>query len=114
MQSDIRCFAVSFSPSGDEMTGKSTFFRQPWLAALVAMLGLGLASPGLGDDRNADSQSQRIVIKTQMNKTECTCRMAGMSLPVGSEVCIQNMMFRCQMDQNVTSWRALAAPCPQS
>lgn len=55
-----------------------------------------------------------VITKAQANKTDCSCRMRGQSLPVGSEVCMQDGMFRCQMEQNVTTWHPLASPCPQS
>ena len=56
----------------------------------------------------------RVITRAQLNRTECTCRMHGENLPVGSEVCMRNSLFRCQMDQNVTTWRPLSKPCPQS
>jgi hypothetical protein len=75
------------------------------LAALV---------PARAEVRGRPAYSPWIVTKAQMNKTECTCRIAGQSVPVGSIVCIQNGLFRRQMDQNVTTWHSLASPCPQS
>ncbi len=79
------------------------------------MLALPTLSPAaLAEDIRARPASEWVVIRTQLNATECTCRMRGENLPVGTEVCMQNGLFRCVMEQNVTSWRSLASPCPQS
>ena len=49
------------------------------------------------------------------NHPECTCRFAGESLPLGAQVCLTGgQLFRCAMDQNVTSWKPVGSPCPQS
>jgi hypothetical protein len=77
--------------------------------ALVCATGIGSAQ-----DRSSQNDLSRVIVKAQLNKTECTCRLFGQNLPVGSEVCMRDNMFRCQMDQNVTSWRPMASPCPQS
>lgn len=45
---------------------------------------------------------------------ECTCRAAGQSFGVGSEICIGNRMMRCTMAINVTSWEQTDKACPQS
>lgn len=44
----------------------------------------------------------------------CTCRAAGQSFEVGSEICLGNRMMRCTMAINVTSWEQTDQPCPQS
>lgn len=49
------------------------------------------------------------------NHPECTCRAAGQSHPLGAQICLTgSQLFRCSMDQNVTSWKPLGTPCPQS
>ena len=77
--------------------------------ALVTTAGISLAQ-----DLRARPASDWVITRAQLNKTECTCRLRGENLPVGSEVCMQNSMFRCQMNQNVTTWQPLASPCPLS
>lgn len=77
--------------------------------ALVCTTGIGFAQ-----DQAGQSFMSRVITKAQLNKTECTCRLFGQNLPVGSEICMKDNMFRCQMDQNVTTWRPMASPCPQS
>jgi hypothetical protein len=72
------------------------------------------ASPVLAEEQRARPVGNWVITKAQLNKTECTCRLRGQDLPVGSEVCMQDSIFRCQMDQNVTTWRPMAAPCPLS
>jgi hypothetical protein len=75
---------------------------------------MGMTGSGMAQDRSGQDFMSRVITKAQLNKTECTCRLFGQNLPVGSEICMKDSMFRCQMDQNVTSWRPLASPCPQS
>lgn len=89
-------------------------FRFLALAGLIALAQPVVSSHGRAEEARARPASDWVITRAQLNKTECTCRMRGENLPVGSEVCMQNSMFRCQMDQNVTSWRSLATPCPQS
>lgn len=49
------------------------------------------------------------------NHPECTCRAAGQSHPLGAQICLAGgQLFRCTMDQNVTSWKPVGTPCPQS
>jgi hypothetical protein len=52
------------------------------------------------------------------NHPECTCRAQGQSFPLGSQICLSGMqgsqIFRCSMDLNVTSWKSVGTPCPQS
>ncbi len=48
------------------------------------------------------------------NQPECTCRAAGRSFGVGSEICIGNSMMRCTMAINVTSWEQTGRACPES
>lgn len=81
------------------------------LAGLIAPLATGTAR---ADEPKSRPASDWVITRAQLNKTECTCRLRGENLPVGSEVCMQNGMFRCQMNQNVTTWQPLATPCPQS
>jgi hypothetical protein len=83
-------------------------------SVVVATFACGFLIPAQAQEPRARSVSDWVITKAQANKTECSCRMGGQSLPVGSEICMQNSMFRCQMDQNVTTWRPLSSPCPQS
>lgn len=62
------------------------------------------------------------------NHPECTCRAQGQSFPLGSQICLPgghgssgqggsgqgSQIFRCSMDLNVTSWKSVGMPCPQS
>lgn len=52
------------------------------------------------------------------NHPECTCRAEGRSFPLGSQICLSGVqgsqIFRCSMDLNVTSWKSVGSPCPQS
>lgn len=80
---------------------------------LLGLAIIAIAGPALAQDHNARTDV-RILRKAQLNATECTCRLKGQSLPVGTEVCMGDGMFRCQMEQNVTSWKSLASPCPLS
>lgn len=89
-------------------------FRFTAIAGLFALALALFPAAALAQDASSRPASDRVIIRAQLNKTECTCRMRGENLPVGTEVCMQNGMFRCVMDQNVTSWRSLASPCPQS
>lgn len=98
----------SFRKGDDGMIRR--FRTSMTLLALLTALGLG---PVTAQDNNRPPEPW-IIKKTQLNATECTCRAQGQSLPVGSEICMGNGMFRCQMDQNVTSWKSLASPCPTS
>ncbi|MCZ8269185.1 MAG: hypothetical protein O9306_01325 [Beijerinckiaceae bacterium] len=89
--------------------------RTSALAGLLATVWLLLAPVSLhAQEAQARPASDRVITRAQLNRTECTCRMHGENLPVGSEVCMRNGLFRCQMDQNVTTWRPLSKPCPQS
>jgi hypothetical protein len=49
---------------------------------------------------------------------ECFCRALGTSFTVGAQVCMNfgggAKMYRCAMDQNVTSWQSDGSACPQS
>lgn len=55
-----------------------------------------------------------IPVSRASSKTPCTCRAAGQSFEVGSEICLGNRMMRCTMAINVTSWEQTEQPCPQS
>lgn len=49
---------------------------------------------------------------------ECYCRAMGSIFSVGTQICM-NMgsgakLYRCGMDQNVTSWQSDGTGCPQS
>jgi hypothetical protein len=89
--------------------------RTPALAGFLALAWPLLAPVSLqAQETQMRPASDWLITRAQLNRTECTCRMHGQNLPVGSEVCIRNSLFRCQMDQNVTTWRPLSKPCPQS
>ncbi|MCA0399433.1 MAG: hypothetical protein LCH38_01300 [Proteobacteria bacterium] len=49
---------------------------------------------------------------------DCYCRANGRIYGMGAEICLavsgQASLFRCEMDQNVTSWKRLDRTCPQS
>lgn len=97
------------------MRSRSSLFPRLLRITLpVAALVWAFAPVQAQELRSQPTGGAWVVTKAQLNKTECTCRLRGESLPVGSEVCMQDNMFRCQMDQNVTTWRPLASPCPQS
>lgn len=57
-------------------------------------------------------------IQAGLDNPECTCRSRGANLALGSQICIPTpggmKMAECVMEQNVTSWRATAAPCPEA
>lgn len=96
------------------MRGKPIFASRLLRGALPGIALLCSAGIGLAQDQSGQNFMSRVITKAQLNKTECTCRLFGQNLPVGSEVCMRDNMFRCQMDQNVTTWRPMASPCPQS
>jgi hypothetical protein len=43
----------------------------------------------------------------------CTCRANGQSYHEGAILCIRGKLSRCEMNQNVTSWKVIADDCPQ-
>lgn len=49
---------------------------------------------------------------------ECSCRAQGRDHLVGTMICFETAAglasFKCEMDQNVTSWRPQTTPCPTS
>lgn len=96
------------------MRARATSIARLLRGALPAMMLIGMTASGMAQDHSGQNFMSRVITKAQLNKTECTCRLFGQNLPVGSEICMRDSMFRCQMDQNVTSWRPLASPCPQS
>lgn len=99
-------------PKGAVMMSKC---RTSALAGLLATAWPLLGPVSLhAQESQARPAIDRVITRAQLNRTECTCRMHGENLPVGSEVCMRNSLFRCQMDQNVTTWRPLSKPCPQS
>ena len=57
-------------------------------------------------------------VQASVDLPECTCRARGANLALGSRICIPTpdgmKMAECVMEQNVTSWRASAVPCPQA
>jgi hypothetical protein len=42
----------------------------------------------------------------------CTCRANGVSYALGKLVCIRGKLSRCEMSQNVTSWKVVSNVCP--
>ncbi|MBN8534163.1 MAG: hypothetical protein J0L51_08720 [Rhizobiales bacterium] len=96
------------------MRARTSFITRLMRYALPAIALICTSGFTLAQDQPGQNSMSRVITKAQLNKTECTCRLFGQNLPVGSEICMRDSMFRCQMDQNVTSWRPLASPCPQS
>lgn len=96
------------------MRAKTNFVTRLIRGAIPAVVLVCMAATAQAQDRSGQNFMSRVIVKAQLNKTECTCRLFGQHLPVGSEICMRDSMFRCQMDQNVTTWRPLASPCPQS
>lgn len=49
---------------------------------------------------------------------DCSCRAYGVLHSIGAEICLRTPQglarFRCGMDLNVTSWKKLDTPCPES
>lgn len=49
---------------------------------------------------------------------DCTCRAGGARYELGDTACLRTpagpRLARCEMDQNVTSWKTLAVPCAVS
>lgn len=44
----------------------------------------------------------------------CTCRANGQSFHEGTIMCIRGKLSRCEMNQNVTSWKVIAETCPEA
>lgn len=44
----------------------------------------------------------------------CTCRANGQKYPEGQMLCIRGKLSRCEMNQNVTSWKVVADICPEA
>lgn len=44
----------------------------------------------------------------------CTCRANGQDYRQGQILCIRGKLSRCEMNQNVTSWKVLADTCPEA
>ncbi|MCZ8377179.1 MAG: hypothetical protein O9342_17545 [Beijerinckiaceae bacterium] len=78
---------------------------------IVALLGLLAVPAHAAEPPRAASD---IPVTRASSKTPCTCRAAGRSFEVGSEICLGNRMMRCTMAINVTSWEQTEQPCPQS
>jgi hypothetical protein len=63
------------------------------LDVLFAMsLGVGQAAAGVG----------------------CKCRADGVNYDEGQVRCIRGQLSRCEMNQNVPTWKVLADTCPES
>ena len=49
---------------------------------------------------------------------DCTCRLFGESVPLGSRTCLRtaagSRIAICALDQNVTSWKPSASPCEEA
>lgn len=49
---------------------------------------------------------------------ECTCRFKGENLPMGALVCMATKaggrLFRCEMNQNISTWQAVGDSCPSA
>jgi hypothetical protein len=81
-----------------------------FVASLPASLAMAQMREPAVSNRNALLSSTR----EASSQAPCTCRAMGSSFEVGTEVCINSAMFRCEMDQNVTSWRRTQNVCPTS
>jgi len=44
----------------------------------------------------------------------CTCRANGQSYHEGTIMCIRGKLSRCEMNQNVTSWKVIVDTCPEA
>ncbi|MCZ8258585.1 MAG: hypothetical protein O9333_00450 [Beijerinckiaceae bacterium] len=78
---------------------------------VVAFLAL-LAMPALAAE--PPRTASEAAVSRVSTKPPCTCRAAGRSFDVGSEICMGNRMMRCTMAINVTSWEQTDMACPQS
>jgi hypothetical protein len=51
-------------------------------------------------------------------EANCTCRFAGGDVKEGQTACIKTAngpsLARCEKSQNVTSWKNLNQPCPET
>jgi hypothetical protein len=98
------------------------------LVALLAAIASLLACPQTAHAGDMQGQGREMPENSALRATpvqrqaplmpECTCRAAGRNHNLGSQICIQgangNQLFRCVMDLNVTSWKAVGEPCPLS
>lgn len=44
----------------------------------------------------------------------CKCRAEGANYEMGQIRCIRGQLARCEMNQNVPTWKVLADTCPES
>lgn len=42
----------------------------------------------------------------------CKCRANGENYALGKILCVQGKLSRCELNQNVTSWKVIASICP--
>lgn len=78
-----------------------------------------LASPaGFAAEPPAGRAEAAPLVREAQSLPECTCRAYGVLHAIGTEICLRTPQglgrFRCGMDLNVTSWKKLDAPCPES
>lgn len=59
-----------------------------------------------------------LIALTGSAAADCTCRLAGASLPHGTVACIRldghASLYRCDKALNVSSWRKVSDGCPVS
>ena len=88
------------------------------IAAFLAVLPTALIAADDGDVRRVNSplyvQKNDQMRIYPAGKPECTCRAGGRSFGVGTTTCLGAALFRCEMDQNVTSWKPTKEACPLS
>ena len=58
-------------------------------------------------ERKADSQ-------LRVGVSPCRCRYQGRSHALGAIVCMDGLRYRCELEQNVTTWRRLGPGCPSA
>jgi hypothetical protein len=83
----------------------------------LLMLTLTTATPAAAQNATA-AFGPRQVQYPERHPADCTCRAAGQNIHVGETTCLATAsgprLAICDMQQNVTSWRFLTAPCPAS
>jgi hypothetical protein len=44
----------------------------------------------------------------------CKCRAAGHNYSQGQILCIRGQLARCEMNQNIPTWKIIAQTCPEA